>query len=509
MPVTMQAITQKLALQAKRALIDHWCFDKECPRDAGQRFSLSKTCRGQVGVELHQIWLKDLAKTCGKKCLYIVDLVCGSGEIAKACVDVKISEEASSQNVRVCSWSHDPRSYFHELAWARCGTHLGKLYLQNKLQMPGHNPVPTPGDVPRKTRKMVRALMGGPLRVLSLSGEGGLLFPDPVDVLRMCPEDEQGPIVAQFTKWKAKYPTISDIHDATETADGVSAKLAAGAGSANDALAAASAAIKAGDIVEGQEHVEKSLGETIVKQEKMPPMQAAIYNKLQMVLCAKPSGGHRIWLANTSKQQVVVPTGTYLGQAGPGTFVSIATTQLTEKQTPIAWRWTRITSHKRDNAELANAFLILVKDLTEPADGGKVKPKLLTLEDIEKEVGNNISLYGHSITRGGASKVTITPAPGPIAFVPNPNEDPSTFSYKLLGAWLPSLENTTGTTVKLDGLVRPVFEVTAVSPTAGGIAGSASSGPLVKPVNVSTRNCMHFFTCKKIDLPADGWIALG
>jgi hypothetical protein len=164
----MQAITQKLALQAKRALVDHWCFDKECPRDAGQRFSLSKTCRGQVGVELHQIWLKDLAKTCGKKCLYIVDLVCGSGEIAKACVDVKISEEASSQNVRVCSWSHDPRSYFHELAWARCGTHLGKLYLQNKLQMPGHNPVPAPGDVPRKTRKMVRALMGGPLRVLSL-----------------------------------------------------------------------------------------------------------------------------------------------------------------------------------------------------------------------------------------------------------------------------------------------------------------------------------------------------
>jgi hypothetical protein len=167
-PVTMQAITQKLALQAKRALIDHWCFDKECPRDAGQRFSLSKTCRGQVGVELHQIWLKDLAKTCDKKCLYIVDLVCGSGEIAKACVDVKISEEASSQNVRVCSWSHDPRSSFHELAWARCGTHLGKLYLQNKLQMLGHNPVPAPGDVPRKTRKMVRALMGGPLRVLSL-----------------------------------------------------------------------------------------------------------------------------------------------------------------------------------------------------------------------------------------------------------------------------------------------------------------------------------------------------
>jgi len=131
------------------------------------------------------------------------------------------------------------------------------------------------------------------------------------------------------------------------------------------------------------------------------------------------------------------------------------------------------------------------------------------MEDIEKEVGSNISLYGHSITRGGASKVTITPSPAPIAFVPNPNEDPSTFSFKLLGPWLPSLENTTGTTLKLDGLVRPVFEVTAVSPTAGGVAGSSSSGPLVKPVNVSNRNCLHFFTCKKIDLPANGWIALG
>ena len=110
--------------------------------------------------------------------------------------------------------------------------------------------------------------MGAPLRVLGLSGEGGLLLPEPADVLRMCPEAGQEPIAAQFAQWRAKYPKSTADHDTTGTAEGVSAETAtAGAGAADGALAAASAAIKAGAIVEGQQHVEKSLGETIVKQE--------------------------------------------------------------------------------------------------------------------------------------------------------------------------------------------------------------------------------------------------
>jgi len=128
----------------------------------GHRFSVSKTCRGQAGVEFHQMWLKDLAKTCGKKCLYIVDLACASGEVAKACIESKISEEVMAQNVRLCSWSHDPRPSFHDIAQARGVTHLGKLYLDKKLQIPGHKPVAAPGEVPRKTCKLVRAVLGAP-----------------------------------------------------------------------------------------------------------------------------------------------------------------------------------------------------------------------------------------------------------------------------------------------------------------------------------------------------------
>jgi len=104
---------------------------------------------------------------------------------------------------------------------------------------------------------------------------------------------------------------------------------------------------------------------------------------------------------NTAEQTVVVPTGTYLGQAGPGVFISVVANPLTEVQKPFAWRWTRITSHKRDSADAANGYVILVKDITDAADGADVRPKLLTIDEIEKEAGTNISLYGHSITRGG------------------------------------------------------------------------------------------------------------
>jgi len=355
----------------------------------------------------------------------------------------------------------------------------------------------------RKTRKLVRALLGAPLRVLSLSAEGNLLIPDVADVLRMCPEAAEAPeLASKFIQWRAKYPRSAK----SETADGVTWNTE-GASGVSGAEAGETETHQAGTIVASQQEVEKA-GESIVKQEKLPSVQGPIYKKLQLVLCAKPNGGHRMWLVNTSEQQVSVPTGTYLGQAGPGIFVSVANTALTEEQKPFAWRWNRTTNHKRDSAGAANAFLILVKDLNESADGDPVKPKLVTMEDIEKDIGINTSLYGHSITRGGALKVTITPSPRLIVFVSNMNPDPSTFSWKALGAWLPSLENTTGTTLKLEGLVRPVFEVTSGANNTSGVAGSSNSGSIVKPMNVTNRNCIHFFTCKKIELAAKAWIAL-
>ena len=515
---TIMPMSKKLSMQAKRALVDNWSFDKEGPRDSSQRFAASKTTRGQAGVELHQTWLKDLAKTCGKKCLYVVDLVGGSGEVSKACLDVKISEEATAQSVRVCSWSYDPRPSFHELGKARCLTHLGKLYLQRKLSVPGHTPVPAPGAIPRKSRKMVRAIMGAPMRVLSLSQEGQLLIPDDSEISRLCPQASSDELAEQFAKWRVQYPRpapeseTAAAPNAAEGAPGANATSAQAAGAANGASGEGDGeTAETGTIMANQEMVENKLGETVVKRNTLPPVPMPVYKKHEIVLCRKKCGGHRPWLVNLTDQGTVLPTGTYLGLAGPGQFISIVTTPLTEEQKRFAWRWTRITNHKRDIAESGNGFFIFTKDLTEPANGGDVKPKLVCMEDIEKDIGANASLYSHSITRGGSSKVTITPSVAPIVFVPNASADPSTFSHKSLGPWMPSQENTSGTTLKIMGLARPVFEVTSISAslTAGASSSSTSSGPLVKPVNVPNRNCVHFFTSSKIELPAHGWIALG
>ena len=68
---------------------------------------------------------------------------------------------------------------------------------------------------------------------------------------------------------------------------------------------------------------------------------------------------------------------------------------------------------KKDTAELANGFIIFNKDGTP-----EVKPKCVLLSDVEKEIGNNLTLYAHAITRGGA-KVTITPSPTPVVWLPH------------------------------------------------------------------------------------------
>ena len=156
-----------------------------------------------------------------------------------------------------------------------------------------------------------------------MSAEGNLLIPDVVDVLRMCPEAAQAPeLASKFIQWKAKYPRSAK----SETADGVAGEGEGAPGvSGAETGETATETSQAGTIVASQQEVGKA-GESIVKQEKLPPVQGPIYKKLQLVLCAKPNGGHRTWLVNTSEQQVSVPTGAYLGQAGPGIFVSVANT---------------------------------------------------------------------------------------------------------------------------------------------------------------------------------------
>ena len=67
-----------------------------------------------------------------------------------------------------------------------------------------------------------------------------------------------------------------------------------------------------------------------------------------------------------------------------------------------------------DTAEIANGYIIYYGTVV-PASGGKITPQCLS--DIEKALGNNVTLYGHAITRGGKRKVTITPAATPVVWI--------------------------------------------------------------------------------------------
>ena len=107
-------------------------------------------------------------------------------------------------------------------------------------------------------------------------------------------------------------------------------------------------------------------------------------------------------------------------------------------------------------------------------------------------------------------KVHIVPAPAPIVFVANNcgEGNPESFSYKTLGMWIPSQEYANGNTITLDGYVRLVFEVVIAAAAAGSSKQPAQAPKVIKPMNIAGRNCMHFFTSRKIKIPAKGWFAL-
>ena len=107
----------------------------------------------------------------------------------------------------------------------------------------------------------------------------------------------------------------------------------------------------------------------------------------------------RVWLRNTPAKHVSLPVATLLGQGGQGSFVSLVSTKLEEDEQQLAWRYTRITRYtKESHAERANWYLIFNQGGT-PLEG---KPKLPLLSHIASGLGNNLTLYGHSRTRGWA-----------------------------------------------------------------------------------------------------------
>jgi hypothetical protein len=161
-------------MQAKRIMAERGQMEtstSEAIGSCGVKYGMNKVCRGQLGSGLHGMWIRDMIKCCGTKALLICDFAHGAGEIMKACISAKVSEEASSTGVRVCAWGHDPRNNFVEIGRAVGRTELTKLYVQGKLVARGpraaHQPVPDPGPIPsERSRKLVKASLQRPFNGL-------------------------------------------------------------------------------------------------------------------------------------------------------------------------------------------------------------------------------------------------------------------------------------------------------------------------------------------------------
>jgi hypothetical protein len=262
-----------------------------------------------------------------------------------------------------------------------------------------------------------------------------------------------------------------------------------------------------------QEH-----GEDVVVEVELPSAAGTAMSEIKLALgMSKTADGtvvSHVWLHNTSTKKLVMPVGTYLGQGGPGSFVNLVNSTVEPAKVAFSWRFTRLTGHKRDNAELANGYMVLNKDGAPLPQNSK--PKLSCLSDIETELGNNVTVWGHAITRGG-TKVTMVPSPSPIAWVPaspavggnsEGGEDGSgsqkrVFGAATLGQFLRSHEDVSGLP-KCTGLMRPIFEIKTVTQNSGGRAAYS-----IQPGASPGLSPLWLFASKKIELGAGAFVALG
>ena len=154
---------------------------------------------------------------------------------------------------------------------------------------------------------------------------------------------------------------------------------------------------------------------------------------------------------NKFNKKLVLGIGTFLGQGGPGSFINLVNTAVGPMKAQYSWRYIRLTGHKKDIAELANGYMVLNRDGM-PLSANH-KPTMRCLSDIEAELGNNVTVWGHAVTRGG-TKVTITPSPSPITWAPakpavggggsGEGSRSHTFSSSALGQYVRSHEDVSG-----------------------------------------------------------------
>ena len=167
---------------------------------------MNKVARAQLGTGLHQVWMQDIIKHCGAKALFVCDFAHGVGEVMKAAAKCKVAEPATTAKVRVCMWGQDPRKIFAEIGRAVGRTELSNLFMDKKLVVPGHQPIPDPGPLPERTHKFIKALLQKPLRTLSLNSDGYLIIPTKEEIARACPVSLNAEQDNQFESWRSEFP---------------------------------------------------------------------------------------------------------------------------------------------------------------------------------------------------------------------------------------------------------------------------------------------------------------
>ena len=495
-------VSKKLAMQAKRVMAEKGMMDvSTCSAvgGCGVKYGLNKVARAQLGTELHEMWIRDLSKHCGAKVLYICDFAHGGGEIMKASITSKVSEEACSTGVRVCSWGSDPRKIFAEIGRAVGRTELSKLFIRGKLVVPGHRPGLDPGSRPERTRKLIKALLPQQMKCLALDTEGRLVIPTADEIAKACPvalDEEQHKM---FARWRVDFPR--EVAAAPETSKPPEASKQTGANNTQCKTP------EPGTQVTNEAKLKEDFGDEVVSEQPLAAGGSAATNVITLALGESQAADGaqkclRVWLRNKSTKNVTLPVSTLLGQGGQGKIVSLVSTKLEDGKDKFAWRYTRLTGYKKDTAELANGYMIFNKEGT-PLEG---KPKLSLLSDIENELGNNLTVYGHAITRGG-TKVVVTPSPSPVVWVPaapavgGSGSGIADFSASTLGQYVCAHEDTSGLP-KCKGLCRPIFEY-KTNPSSGG------TGYGLVPGAPTGKSALWLFSVKKIEVPAGGFVFLG
>ena len=519
-PHQFLTISKKAQQQAKRAMSEDWKWDKALNADSNPRFAAAKLTRSQLGTGLHQAWITDLIKTCDTKVLSVCTFASGSAEVEVAALGAKISVEAANHNVKVFSWSHDPRKVFHEVGSARLKSELGQAYMDRKLQSPGHTPVPDPGAKPERSRKLLRSMMGGPLKVLSLDADGRLIIPTEDEVCRACPVQLPENAGKKLQGWRVEFPRPVVASPAPVPV----AAPAPGGGSnpAPDPSAApgCGALVTVGLKCSGDDVVAK-YKHKVLKAAALPTENTKSASDVELVLtdsqCLTAPGqsltapaDRRVWLKNKSSADTTcLQVGTYLGRGGHGSFISEVNETIRPEALPFSWRYTRITSHKRDTAETANGFLVFGPTAL---TSGK-KPNLMCLGDIEKEQARTLNLYGHGVTRGGRTKVSITPAATPITWIASmgAHREDDKFSADALAQWLPAMEGERSAGGgKFSGYHRCAFKVDVSLNTPTGAAAAVAQGApqTLEPSANPNANSLHIFLSKKVELGPGEWFAM-